>query len=134
MKTTKAAPMMSTKREIRLVDWKVFVTFQRLFLYYCFILRGLLVAQTLMVILLGLAFAKCENLPIGQGVYFSMITSTTVGFGDIAPKTGLGQCIAVLIAYFGVILFGLMVAVATRAFTVTIDEHMRASGNVDPNP
>ena len=125
---------MPAKREIRIVDWKIFVTFQRLFLHYCFILRGLLLAQTLLVILLGLAFAKCEDLPIGQGVYFSMITSTTVGFGDIAPKTGLGQCIAVFIAYFGVILFGLMVAVATRAFTVTIDEHMRASGDASPSP
>ena len=125
--------MMSTKREIRLIDWKAFVTFQRLFWHYFFILRGLLVAQTLLVILLGVVFAKCENLPIGQGVYFSMITSTTVGFGDIAPKTGLGQFIAVLIAYVGVILFGLVVAVATRAFTVTIDEHMRASGDGDRN-
>ena len=104
---------MSTNKEIRLVDWKIFVTFQRLFLRYFFILRGLLVAQTLLVILLGVVFARCENLPIGQGVYFSMITSTTVGFGDITPKTGLGHCIAVLIAYVGVILFGLVVAVAT---------------------
>ena len=125
---------MPAKREIRVVDWKIFMTFQRLFLHYCFILRGLLLAQTLLVIFLGVAFAECENLPIGQGVYFSMITSTTVGFGDIAPKTGLGQFIAVLIAYTGVILFGLVVAVATRAFTVTIDDHIRASGDPGPNP
>ena len=61
-----------------------------------------------------------------------MITSTTVGFGDIAPKTGLGQCVAVLIAYVGVILFGLVVAVATKAFTVTIEEHLRALGDAGP--
>ena len=126
--------MTSTKMEIRLIDWKAFVTFQRLFWYYFFILRCLLVAQTLLVILLGVVFAKCENLPIGQGVYFSMITSTTVGFGDIAPKTGLGQFIAVLIAYVGVILFGLVVAVATKAFTVTIDEHLHASDDGDHTP
>jgi hypothetical protein len=125
---------MSINKEIRLVDWKIFVTFQRLFLRYFFILRGLLVAQTLLVILLGVVFAKCENLPIEQGVYFSMITSTTVGFGDITPKTGLGQCIAVLIAYVGVILFGLVVAVATKAFTVTIDKHLRAASDAGSNP
>ena len=123
---------MSTKREIRVVDWVSFLTFLRLFLRYCFVLRGLLVAQVGLVILLGAVFAWCERLPVGQGIYFSMITSTTVGFGDIAPKTGLGQCIAVLIAYVGVILFGLVVAVATKAFTVTIEEHLRALGDTGP--
>jgi voltage-gated potassium channel len=123
---------MSTKKEIRVVDWVSFLTFLRLFIRYCFILRGLLVAQAALVILLGAVFAWCERLPVGQGIYFAMITSTTVGFGDIAPKTGLGQCTAVLIAYVGIILFGLVIAVATKAFTVTIEEHLRALGDAGP--
>ena len=120
------------KREIRVVDWASFLTFLRHFFHYCFVLRGLLAAQAALVILLGAVFAWCERLPVGQGIYFSMITSTTVGFGDIAPKTGLGQCIAILIAYVGVILFGLVVAVATKAFTATIEEYLRALGDAGP--
>ena len=67
-------------------------------------------------------------MPIDQGIYFSLITATTVGFGDIAPTTGLGQCLAVAIALIGTIHFGLVVAVATQAFMVTIKEYRTALG------
>jgi len=36
-----------------------------------------------------------------------------------------------LIAYLGIILFGLVVAVATRAFSVTIDQYFGADSRPD---
>jgi hypothetical protein len=73
-------------------------------------------------VLSGIAFAGGERLPAEQGMSVSLVTSTTVDEGVITPKTGIDQCIRVLIACSGTILFGRVVAVATRAFTVTIEE------------
>ncbi len=106
-----------------------FWTFVRRFLYYCYVLRALLGAQFAILILLGVAFGRWEGIPIAQGIYFSFITSTTVGYGDITPKTGMGQCISVVMAFSGEILFGLIVAVATQAFTVTIKEYLHSDGH-----
>lgn len=106
-----------------------FVTFSHHFMHYCFVLRVLLGTQLALVILAGVAFAWREGISVGQGIYFSLITSTTVGYGDITPKTGIGQCLSVLLAFSGTILFGLVVAVATKAFSVTIKEYSRAEGD-----
>lgn len=102
------------------------VTFMSRFFHYCYVLRGLLGAHFAIMFLGGIGFARCEGIRFSQGIYFSFITSTTVGYGDISPKTGIGQCISVLLALIGTILFGLIVAVATRAVRATIDEYRQA--------
>jgi voltage-gated potassium channel len=105
---------------------KSILTFTSHFFHYCYVLRGLLGAHFALVFLGGIGFAWCEELRTSQGIYFSLITSTTVGYGDISPSTGIGQCISVLLALIGTILFGLVVAVATQAFRVTINEYRQA--------
>jgi voltage-gated potassium channel Kch len=113
---------MTSTNPSRVTTVKSFVTFASHFLHYCHYLRGLLGAQFVLVILGGIGFARCEGIPILQGVYFSLITATTVGYGDISPKTGIGQCIGVFLALIGTILFGLVVAVATQALRVAVKE------------
>ena len=115
---------MINKKNIQSVTGlKSFLAFKTHFFYYCFVLRGLLGMQLIMVLLGGFVFARCEGLDVTQGIYFSLITSTTVGYGDITPETGPGQVVSVLLAILGTILFGLVVAVATQAFSVTIKEY-----------
>jgi hypothetical protein len=116
------------------VNWlKSFATYASHFFHYCYVLRGLLGTHLVLVLLGGTGFAFQESIPVSQGIYFSLITATTVGYGDIQPKTGIGQCISVYLALLGTILFGLLVATATRAFKVTIDEYLRAEGISRPN-
>ena len=38
---------------------------------------------------------------IPHSVYWTIVTLTTVGYGDISPETGLGQIIATLIMIIG---------------------------------
>ena len=103
-----------------------FLTFTSHFIHYCYVLRGLLGMQLVLVLRGGLGFALYEGKPIGEGIYFSLITATTVGYGDVSPATGIGRCISVFIAFVGTVHFGLVVAVATQAFTVTIKEYRDA--------
>ena len=52
---------------------------------------------------------------IGSALYFSVVTITTLGFGDVAPKDGTGQLLACLEALIGVTLVGLFLnAISSR--------------------
>ncbi|TWU13381.1 Ion channel [Symmachiella macrocystis] len=117
---------MANKKSKDITPIKSFLTFVFHFVHYCHVLRGILQALFFLVVSGGLAFARCEGIPYSQGIYFSLITSSTIGFGDITPKTGIGQCISVYLAFIGTIYFGLIVAVATRALTETLEEYKHA--------
>lgn len=56
---------------------------------------------------------------IPRGVYWSIVTMATVGFGDITPKTGLGQAITTLIIIIG---YGI-IAVPAGIFTAAMVTH-----------
>lgn len=53
---------------------------------------------------------------IPKGVYWAIVTLTTVGYGDISPQTGLGQMLSAMIMIFG---YG-VIAVPTGIVTVEL--------------
>ena len=55
---------------------------------------------------------------IGAGVWWSIVTLTTVGYGDKAPKTGAGRIIAVLWMLSGILIISSFTAAVTSALTV----------------
>ena len=124
---------MASKNPNHVTSLRSYATYLRHFFHYCHVLRGVLGMHLILVLSGGIAFARCEAIPIMQGIYFSLITSTTVGYGDITPKTGIGQCVSVFLALLGTIFFGLLVSVATQAFTVTIRQYQDASRHAAAN-
>jgi voltage-gated potassium channel len=50
----------------------------------------------------GAAFASVENTSVGNGIYWAITTMTTVGYGDITPKTPEGKAIAISIMLVGI--------------------------------
>jgi voltage-gated potassium channel len=60
---------------------------------------------------------------IPRSVYWAIVTLTTVGYGDIAPRTGLGQALASVVMILG---YG-MIAVPTGIVTVEIAAAARQS-------
>ncbi len=55
-------------------------------------------------------FAGDETPDWGSFVYFSFVTLTTLGYGDVTPKTEPAQAAATLEAIFGVFFLGFLVA------------------------
>ena len=98
--------------------------FARTFVKYTMKVRATIVSLLLLIVLGGCAIAKVEGIKLGNAIYFAFITGLSIGYGDIAPKTGLGRVVSVAIGFVGILFVGLTVAVATRALRDTI-EHSR---------
>ena len=79
------------------------------------------------ILVLGQIAGRAEQLRPMTALYWSFVTATTVGYGDIRPSKPLARCLAVLIAITGLILFGIFVAIALSATTFAIEQHVDLS-------
>ena len=62
-------------------------------------------------------FAATEHISVPTGIYWSVTTATTVGYGDITPHTHLGRVIAVLVMLTVIPLFAATFSLLTTSLT-----------------
>ncbi|MDG4813342.1 ion channel [Hydrogenovibrio sp. 3SP14C1] len=62
------------------------------------------------IILAGAIFSVIEEVDFTDGVWYALVTITTVGYGDIVPLTGEGRLFGAALIIIGVILFSLVMA------------------------
>lgn len=68
---------------------------------------------------------------IGQGIWWAAATMTTVGYGDIAPRTFVGRTIAVIWMLVGIVIVSLFTAfVASRFTTAQFAPTVRTIGDL----
>lgn len=79
------------------------------------ILAGLVGIQLLLGALVGLL----ERWPLGDAAYFTFVTGLTIGYGDLVPTHIIARLTALLIGFIGVLLTGLIAALAVRAMQDT---------------
>jgi ABC-type amino acid transport substrate-binding protein len=63
-------------------------------------------------------FGESFTKGLGQGIWWAMVTLTTVGYGDKAPKTMGGRTVAVIWMFASIILIASYTAVITTSLTV----------------
>jgi hypothetical protein len=102
--------------------------FVRYFREAAAVARHVLLVLGVILLLLAVVIAYAEHQSFGHALYFTAITGLTVGYGDIAPVTALGRLASIVVAFIGVILSGIYVAIATSALTRAV--HAVAQGNV----
>jgi len=54
---------------------------------------------------------------IGEGMWLTLATSTTVGYGDISPKKIFGRILASVIMFVGIMTFSYVISVANDAWS-----------------
>ena len=100
-------------------------------LYWRSFLAGVVIVWPVLSVLLaakavlGLVIAAIEGWTLGQGVYFAFVTGLTIGYGDFVPRQPLTQGLAVMIGFLGIILMGLVSALAVKAFQLSSDSRSR---------
>jgi hypothetical protein len=75
------------------------------------ILSGLVGVQWM----LGLTIGYLEGWRVSDSTYFTFVTGLTIGYGDLVPARISTRLIAVAIGFIGIVLSGLVAAVAVRA-------------------
>jgi voltage-gated potassium channel len=71
-----------------------------------------------------------QNSPQGFGevLYLSAVTALTIGYGDLVPHTVIGRCLSLGLALLGIMLTGIVAAVAFKAIEVQYREKSQAPG------
>ncbi len=97
------------------------IIFRNTFFHALWTIRGILFGLFLWLLLDAWAIAYFEKISFADAVYFTAITGTTIGYGDIAPVTALGRVVAVLTGFQGLIFTGLITAVAVYALRKSLE-------------
>ena len=99
-------------------------TFLKTFLYGLYFVAPLLLLIMLTTIFLGQIVGHIESWKRFDALYWSFITATTVGYGDIRPTYWTSKVLSILIALTGLVFTGIIVAVAVRSATYAFNIHV----------
>ena len=98
-------------------------TFLKNLFFDLWIVFPLLLSFAVAVTVLGQIVGKKEGWSRFDSFYWSFITATTVGYGDLRPTKRSSRIIAIVIALLGFMLTGILVAVAVHSATLALAAH-----------
>lgn len=76
-----------------------------------------LYANAVLVLISSVVMVFVEKMAFGDALWWSVVTVTTVGYGDCTPTTFIGRALAVLLMIFGIGLIGMLTGAITTYFT-----------------
>jgi voltage-gated potassium channel len=72
----------------------------------------------------GGGFAAEEGVSFGNGVYWAITTMTTVGYGDITPKSPEGKALAIIVMLVGIGTATLVIGAVAERFLARQVHHV----------
>lgn len=79
-------------------------------------LKYMVIASVICILAGGIAIHFIEGTPILDGLWWSFVTTTTVGYGDISPATNIGRIVAAVLMIVGIGLIGSLTSTITALF------------------
>lgn len=99
--------------------WQMRRIFFRALFHNLQIIWPILSGVFLVIVGLGLLIGYIEEWRVSDALYFTFVTGLTVGYGDLTPKRGAARFLSVMIGFSGIIVTGLIAAVAVKALDAT---------------
>ena len=82
----------------------------------------LLFALLAAIMILGHWVGRLERWSRLDSFYWAFVTATTLGYGDLRPSQTRSKVIALLIAFLGLILTGIVIAAAVQATSLALTQ------------
>ena len=101
--------------------------FLEIFLATISLIAPILLSLSVIIISAGQIVARIEKWDRLDALYWTLITATTVGYGDIRPTRHISRMISIVIAILGVIFTGIIVSIAIEATS----NSFRIYGDID---
>jgi len=99
------------------------LTFLKEFALGLWLTSPLLLSLAAFVTVLGQFVGRREGWSRFDSFYWSFITATTVGYGDLRPVQRASKIMAIVVALFGLTLTGILIALAVNAATFALKMH-----------
>lgn len=92
--------------------------------------RQLLLGSVLLCVWLGFMIVPVERsdpqasiTSVEEGIWWSVQTLTTIGYGDVVPVTTMGRFLGIVLQVMGTIMFGSLIAVISTSMSRVQEEH-----------
>lgn len=82
--------------------------------------QGLLIIVMFVIFVGTISYSFFEGWNLIDSLYFTVVTLTTVGFGDFAPKTDFGKLFTVAYIFIGL---GLILAFISQTAKTVLEKH-----------
>ena len=104
------------------------------FFILLWLISPIVVVLVLMIMVLGHIIGRLENWSRVDTTYYTCITATTVGYGDFPPTHRRSKIAAIFIAFLGLILTGIVVAIALNSLSSAIEGSNRLQKALQKHP
>ena len=100
------------------------LTFIRFLFWALYLAAPLMLFLLLVIIVLGQGVGRMEKWGRFDALYWSFITATTVGYGDMRPVRRVSKALSVFIALTGIMFTGILVAMTLHTATMAFERHV----------
>lgn len=84
--------------------------------------KYILMVCTVMILIAAVAMTYFEHMAFKDALWWSFVTATTVGYGDLSPASGAGRIIACCLMLVGIGLIGSLTSTITSFFLRRTDK------------
>ena len=102
--------------------------FLRIFFLDLFYAAPLILFLLILIALIGYIIGRIEGWSLSNSLYHAFINATTVGYGDFRPSNMRAKFLAVVLAFAGLLLTGMVVAIALHAANYSYGQVYETSG------
>ena len=100
------------------------LSFIKVFAVGLWIFAPILLSIAVFILLLGQWVGRAEKWSPFDAAYWSLVTASTVGYGDFRPSCRLGKVLSIVIATWGLIFTGIVVGIAVQSAQYSLDKYV----------